>query len=157
MSGRARAHTAVIRHPALYPAARPEPVARRTAGTEARGVGMAGAGDASPRPNPAGFRPGLEQDEHVFAPIYDGAPHQLLKLIRYPGRVAEDAEQGVGAHKDSALLSLILQDENGGLQVEASPGVWIDAAPREGTFVVNIGELLELAPTATSRRPCIAS
>jgi isopenicillin N synthase-like dioxygenase len=91
------------------------------------------------------FALALEQDEHVFAPIYDGAPHQLLKLIRYPGRVAEDAEQGVGAHKDSALLSLILQDENGGLQVEASPGVWIDAAPREGTFVVNIGELLELA------------
>jgi isopenicillin N synthase-like dioxygenase len=87
----------------------------------------------------------LEQGPDVFAPIYDGSPHQLLKLIRYPGRPQEDAEQGVGAHKDSGLLSLILQDGHGGLQVEAPDGRWIDAAPRHDAFVVNIGELLELA------------
>jgi isopenicillin N synthase-like dioxygenase len=50
----------------------------------------------------------------------------------------------VGAHKDSGLLSLLLQDDQGGLQVESSQG-WIDVAPRIGTLVVNIGEILELA------------
>jgi isopenicillin N synthase-like dioxygenase len=91
------------------------------------------------------FALALDQSPDAFAPIYDGSPHKLLKLIRYPGRTAEDAEQGVGAHKDSGLLSLILQDGHGGLQVEAADGRWIDAAPRAGAFVVNIGELLELA------------
>jgi isopenicillin N synthase-like dioxygenase len=91
------------------------------------------------------FALALDQSAEAFAPIYDGSPHQLLKLIRYPGRPTEDAEQGVGAHKDSGLLSLILQDGHGGLQVEAADGRWIDAAPRAGAFVVNIGELLELA------------
>ena len=91
------------------------------------------------------FALALEQRPDAFAPIYDGSPHQLLKLIRYPGRVTDDAEQGVGAHKDSGLLSLILQDGHGGLQVETADGRWIDAAPRAGAFVVNIGELLELA------------
>jgi isopenicillin N synthase-like dioxygenase len=51
---------------------------------------------------------------------------------------------GVGAHKDSELLTLLLQDDQGGLQVETAQG-WIDVPPRPGTFVINIGELLELA------------
>jgi isopenicillin N synthase-like dioxygenase len=86
----------------------------------------------------------LEQSEDVFEPIYAGAPHQLIKIIRYPGRDATDSDQGVGPHKDSGFLSLILQDRQGGLQVETANG-WLDADPRPGTFVVNIGELLELA------------
>jgi isopenicillin N synthase-like dioxygenase len=91
------------------------------------------------------FALALGQDEHVFAPIYDGAPHQLLKLIRYVGRDSVAGDQGVGAHKDSGLLSLILQDGAGGLQVEVTPGQWIEATPVADAFVVNIGELLELA------------
>ena len=91
-----------------------------------------------------GFALALGQHEDAFAPIYHGTPHQLVKVIRYPGRVASESDQGVGAHKDSGLLSLIYQDGQGGLQVEGTSG-WIDAAPRPGAFVVNIGELLELA------------
>ena len=90
------------------------------------------------------FALALGQHEDVFAPIYDGAPHQLVKIIRYPGRDSAEGDQGVGAHKDSGLLSLIFQDGQGGLQVEGAAG-WIDAAPRRDAYVVNIGELLELA------------
>lgn len=90
------------------------------------------------------FALAMGQPEDAFAPIYDGAPHQLLKFIRYPGLSEADGGQGVGAHKDSGLLSLIYQDGQGGLQVEGATG-WIDAVPRPDTFVVNIGELLELA------------
>ncbi|MFX8681236.1 2OG-Fe(II) oxygenase family protein, partial [Acinetobacter baumannii] len=50
----------------------------------------------------------------------------------------------VGAHKDSGLLTLLLQDRQRGLQVETAEG-WIDAEPLAGSFVVNIGELLEMA------------
>jgi hypothetical protein len=58
-------------------------------------------------------------------------------------RPAQD-DQGVGAHKDSGFVTILLQDETAGLQVE-TPGGWIDAPPIPGTFVVNIGELLEMA------------
>jgi isopenicillin N synthase-like dioxygenase len=86
----------------------------------------------------------LGQTEDVFDPLHQNNPHILVKLIRYPGRNLTASDQGVGAHKDSGLLSLLLQDEQGGLQVESAQG-WVDVAPRPGALVVNIGELLELA------------
>ena len=82
---------------------------------------------------------------YVLEPLYGDDPHYLIKLIRYPGHdAAVSARQGVGAHKDAGLITLLLQDDQGGLQVE-TPGGWIDVPPRAGTFVINIGELLELA------------
>ena len=64
--------------------------------------------------------------------------------------------QGVGAHKDSGFVTILLQDEQAGLQVQAEDGGWIDAPPIEGTFVVNIGEILELASNGYLRPTCIA-
>jgi isopenicillin N synthase-like dioxygenase len=90
----------------------------------------------------------LGQPADALEPLYGNDPHYLVKLIRYPGVAAESdarhAALGVGAHKDSELLTLLLQDGQGGLQVETAQG-WIDVPPRPGTFVINIGELLELA------------
>jgi len=91
------------------------------------------------------FAVALGQPQDVFAPIYETTPNLLLKIIRYPGREATEDDQGVGAHKDGGFLTLLLQDVQGGLQVEDEAGRWIDAAPLEGSFIVNIGELLELA------------
>ncbi|BCP56060.1 2-oxobutyrate oxidase [Kaistia sp. 32K] len=91
------------------------------------------------------FALALQQDKDVFSPIYEKAPIQHLKLIRYPGRDATGSDQGVGAHKDGGFLTLLLQDVQGGLQVEADDGSWIDAPPIPGTFIVNIGEVLEMA------------
>ena len=90
------------------------------------------------------FALSLGQSDAVFEPLYRDAPHVLVKLIRYPGREVTASDQGVGAHKDAGLLSLLLQDGQGGLQVETAQG-WVDVAPRAGTLVVNIGEILELA------------
>jgi len=90
------------------------------------------------------FALALGQAEDALLPLYGNEPHHLVKLIRYPGRDATGSDQGVGAHKDAGLLTLLLQDHVGGLQVETAHG-WIDVAPLPGTFVVNIGELLELA------------
>lgn len=91
------------------------------------------------------FALALGQPEDVFAPIYTDTPNLLLKLIRYPGRNATEDDQGCGPHKDGGFLTLLLQDVQAGLQVAARDGSWIDAAPLPGSFVVNIGELLELA------------
>lgn len=86
----------------------------------------------------------LGQAADALDSLYRDEPHYLVKLIRYPGRDTTHSDQGVGAHKDSELLTLLLQDSHGGLQVQV-PGGWIEVTPRPGALVVNIGELLELA------------
>ncbi|PSJ58906.1 isopenicillin N synthase family dioxygenase [Pseudaminobacter soli (ex Li et al. 2025)] len=90
------------------------------------------------------FALSLEQPEDAFDPIYAGQPNHRMKIARYPGRDRTGGEQGVGAHKDGGFLTLLLQDEHRGLQVEYD-GEWVDVDPIPGTLVVNIGELLELA------------
>ena len=89
------------------------------------------------------FALALGQPADALEPLYGDDPHYLIKLIRYPGHDAS-ARQGVGAHKDAGLITLLLQDDQARLQVE-TPGGWIDVPPRADTFVINIGELLELA------------
>jgi len=77
-------------------------------------------------------------DEHF------GEPSTLLKIVRYPG-THEPSAQGVGAHKDSGVLTLLwVEPGKGGLQV-LRDGDWVDAPPVPGAFVVNIGEMLEHA------------
>jgi isopenicillin N synthase-like dioxygenase len=91
------------------------------------------------------FAAALEQSEDIFAPIYTPAPNPLIKIIRYPGRASGESDQGVGAHKDSGFVTLLLQEKQEGLQVQADDVGWIDAPPVPGSFVVNIGEILEMA------------
>ena len=86
----------------------------------------------------------LGQPEDIFDIVFTPDPQQLLKVIRYPGRDLTEGDQGVGAHKDGGFVTLLLQDEQAGLQVQHK-GEWMDAPPVPGTFVVNIGELFELA------------
>jgi isopenicillin N synthase-like dioxygenase len=87
----------------------------------------------------------LGQNPDFFESIYRDAPNQHLKIIRYPGGDAAGNGQGVGAHKDSGFLTIVLQDAKEGLEIEAQNGNWIKVKPRQNSFVVNIGELLELA------------
>lgn len=87
----------------------------------------------------------LEQPAKCFDELLQPVPQQVVKTIRYPGRDVATDEQGCGAHKDSELVTLLLQDDVGGLQVQTLQGDWIDAPPRPGCFVVNTGELLQLA------------
>ncbi|MFF4650803.1 isopenicillin N synthase family dioxygenase [Streptomyces sp. NPDC001380] len=80
-----------------------------------------------------------------YDPVFAERPHLHLKLVRYPGRAPDGADQGVGAHKDYGFLTLLLQDEVGGLQVQGPDGAFLDVPPLPGAFVVNLGELLEVA------------
>lgn len=82
--------------------------------------------------------------EDIFDPAFADKPATLIKVVRYPGR--EDYAQGVGAHKDSGVLTLLLlEPDSTGLQAELADGQWLDVPPLGGAFVVNIGELLEVA------------
>jgi isopenicillin N synthase-like dioxygenase len=90
------------------------------------------------------FAQALDQPADTFTRLCDRQPQQVLKAIRYPGRDVAADEQGCGAHKDSEFVTLLWQDSVGGLQVQAGQG-WVDAPPLAGSFIVNTGELLELA------------
>ena len=86
----------------------------------------------------------LGADETYFDEHF-GEPSTLIKIVRYPGKDDPTPQQGVGAHKDSGVLTLLwVEPGKGGLQVERD-GAWVDAPPVAGAFVVNIGELLEYA------------
>ncbi len=71
-------------------------------------------------------------------------PISVFRMIHYPPRhTASSAEQqGAGAHTDYGCVTLLYQDDAGGLQVQDVRGQWIDAPPIAGSFVVNIGDMM---------------
>jgi isopenicillin N synthase-like dioxygenase len=87
----------------------------------------------------------LGQPEDYFDGWFDDEAVVHLKVLRYRGLDDGEPGHGVGAHKDYGYLALLLQDDYGGLQVEGADGRWFDAPPLRDAFVVNIGELLEVA------------
>ncbi len=84
----------------------------------------------------------LGLDEDHIERTFGAEPSPYLKLIRYPptGR----GEQGVGIHKDSGFLTLLLQDDTPGLEAQANDDTWYRVDPLQDSFVVNTGELLQL-------------
>jgi isopenicillin N synthase-like dioxygenase len=83
----------------------------------------------------------LGLDESYFAERYTGDPLILFRIFSYP---AQDSATGwgVGEHTDYGLLTILKQDESGGLQVK-SQSQWIEAPPVPGSFVCNIGDMLD--------------
>ena len=87
----------------------------------------------------------LGAPEDSFDEAFGDRAFPMLKIVRYPGESGDEPKQGVGSHRDGGVLTLLLvEPDKGGLQVEYQ-GRWIDAPQVPGTFVVNIGEMLELA------------
>lgn len=84
---------------------------------------------------------GIERD---FFDARFAEPISVFRMIHYPPRhTARSADQpGAGAHTDYGCVTLLYQDDAGGLQVRNVHGEWIDAPPITGSFVVNIGDMM---------------
>lgn len=83
----------------------------------------------------------LDLEETYFHETFGDCPNVQMKICSYPPKAAGF---GVGPHTDSEYLSLLVQDQVGGLQVQNGEGEWIHAPPIPGTIVVNLGEMIQL-------------
>lgn len=83
-----------------------------------------------------------------LAPDYFDAdfarPTTFLRLLHYPPQPVSraDDEFGSAPHTDYGCITLLAQDDSGGLQVRSAEGTWLDARPIPGTFVLNAGDLM---------------
>lgn len=85
----------------------------------------------------------LDLPATYFSERYTGEPLCLFRTFHYPPHRATPEESwGVGEHTDYGVLTILRQDEVGGLQVK-SPGGWIEAPPIPDSFVCNIGDMLD--------------
>ncbi|MEM7170546.1 MAG: 2OG-Fe(II) oxygenase family protein [Pseudomonadota bacterium] len=103
---------------------------------------------------------GLGVPEAYFSTLFAAAGSDL-RLLRYPlrspaARAAVRQEEGLycrhdgktrevisEAHQDFGFLTLLIQDESGGLQAKMPNGAWVDIPPRDGCLVVNFGKLID--------------
>ncbi len=78
-----------------------------------------------------------------MAPFF-ARPTTFLRLLHYPPQPpdAPDDEFGSAPHTDYGVITVLAQDDSGGLQVRASNGTWLAAPPIPGTFVVNVADML---------------
>jgi isopenicillin N synthase-like dioxygenase len=88
-----------------------------------------------------GLAVGLGLPGDWFVQRLTADPLVLFRIFRYPP-LPSSQSWSVGEHTDYGLLTILGQDGNGGLQVH-TPGGWTDAPPIEGTFVCNLGDMLE--------------
>ena len=88
----------------------------------------------------------LHMPEDYFDPKV-AQPQAAIVLNYYPGGVQreERVEHGsLGSHTDFSLITLLWQDETGGLQVLSPEGEWINAKSVPGSLVCNVGDMMTM-------------
>jgi isopenicillin N synthase-like dioxygenase len=71
-------------------------------------------------------------------------PTCTTRLLFYPPQPTSDTHQiGAGAHTDWGGITVLAQDNAGGLEVKLPDGSWIQVTPQEGTLIINTGDLMQ--------------
>ena len=89
------------------------------------------------------FALGMGLPEDSFLKATD-EPIARSSIIHYPPQSEDLGEEqfGVAPHTDYGCLTLLWQDQVGGLEVQNREGEWVTAHPIDNTLVVNVGDLL---------------
>lgn len=86
---------------------------------------------------------GNESDSKYYESEFQHC-HGYMRINNYSSpRSSEPEAEGLGMHTDMSCVTIVYQDEIGGLQVRSREGRWMSIAPREGTLVVNVGDMLQ--------------
>ena len=90
------------------------------------------------------FAISLGQRPDFFVDKYT-KPLQRMNVIHYPQHPGDAPEDQFGgaAHTDYGCVTLLWQDDSGGLEIQTRDGAWIGATPVPGTLIINVGDLLE--------------
>lgn len=90
------------------------------------------------------FALALQLPFDFFATRHDRQNH-TLRLLHYPPlqQPPKLGQVRAGEHSDYGSITLLFQDEVGGLEVQTASGEWIAAPPIPGTVVVNTGDLMQ--------------
>ncbi|KAL7527770.1 hypothetical protein ACHAWF_002304 [Thalassiosira exigua] len=91
------------------------------------------------------FALAIGQSDPFLLDKYFTQSRSFIRLLHYSAEPS-DEKNGLfacGAHSDYGMLTLLLTDENPGLQVKRDDGTWIDIPPKRGSFVVNVGDMFE--------------
>ncbi len=96
----------------------------------------------------------LELGEESIQQMTVDGPNSTVRLNHYPigdpvpedqrNDLAELGETALGYHTDPGLITLLLQDDTGGLQTQRRDETWIDVPPIPGTIVVNLGDAIQV-------------
>lgn len=95
---------------------------------------------------------GIGIDAGTVASAFD-APTAWLRLLHYPPQPERptSGQFGSAPHTDFGCLTLLFQDNAGGLQVQAPDGAWIDVPPLDGAVIVNTGDIVPVWSAGTWR------
>lgn len=101
----------------------------------------------------AAFCAGLGEHSHALQAEFGPGHTSFLRMNHYPlddllsddeaAQVTELGDMALHHHSDAGALTLLLQDEVGGLQV-AHDGGWLDVEPIPGAIVVNTGDMMQV-------------
>ncbi|KAJ5984551.1 Oxoglutarate/iron-dependent dioxygenase [Penicillium waksmanii] len=89
----------------------------------------------------------LPYGPHVFDEFKENDPACPLRLLHYPPTpemdLAKGRQLGSSAHTDFGAITLLLQDEHAGLEVQDhETGEWIGVPPNKDAYVVNLGDMI---------------
>jgi len=79
-----------------------------------------------------------------FAPFFAGEAHVNLRFLHYPPQELDDPEQfGQGPHTDNSFITFLAREDTPGLAVRLPSGEWLSPPLIEGTFLVNLGNIMK--------------
>nr|XP_017233765.1 PREDICTED: gibberellin 20 oxidase 1-like [Daucus carota subsp. sativus] len=92
---------------------------------------------------------GLGLPDDFFTKNFTEKDSTMIRINRYPPCPLPEKCLGLGSHSDPHTLTILFQDEVGGLQVLQNDNQWIGIRPVPNSFIINIGDTLEILLSLT--------